>query len=317
MIGIPRMMLKLCTRKRASRKSDELKWNQSVSILEIVISKEICTLCRGPSDFWLALVACVWLFLFVQKAQRPLTVLDYVGTDALVPRPAEQDSPTHFAPPLQGPYRGSRRGTREIPSTMTNMVLVVYILLWMGAEMTSGTAFLRVDDSQPESIQSPAKVQFGNKPPDLSRILEDPGTVSTKPSLAPSSRPLSSSDTGGPCPFQFSILLPLISASAIMWAMRRNNRICCNEDTVVDDSIPSEIILSHRTETKQPDPKPDIELQSVVGTHRTRTSIGNDPVTGTSMLNQSDWTDEMSQQKDSSFSWMEETSAVDYRYMND
>lgn len=144
------------------------------------------------------------------------------------------------------------------------------------------------------------------------------GEISTaEPSPSPSTVPTLGSKQTRHLPLQFSILLPLLSASAIMWALHRHKQICCSGDSAADDSIPSEIVLGEKEGKKKSSPKPDIELQCVVGNHRSRTSMKYDPVMEASLLNQSDWTDENSQKKDSSFSWMEESSAANYEYMND
>lgn len=118
-------------------------------------------------------------------------------------------------------------------------------------------------------------------------------------------------------PFLFGFLLPLISASAVMWALHRNKQLCCSQDTVNDETIPSEIILeSNVTQKGGCTEKEDIELQSVVG-GRAGASLRNDPVVGSSLLNESDWTDENDEPKEGSFSWMENSSAAKYHYLND
>lgn len=116
---------------------------------------------------------------------------------------------------------------------------------------------------------------------------------------------------------RFGFLFPLISASAIMWALHRNKQLCCSQDTSNDETIPSEIIIDgkeakmevHTTKEAQ-------ELLSVVG-GRANASIRNDPVVGSSMLNESDWTEESDAPQDTSFSWMENSSAAKYQYLND
>jgi hypothetical protein len=114
-----------------------------------------------------------------------------------------------------------------------------------------------------------------------------------------------------PATASWAFLLPLVAMSFSMWVLKHGQR-CCSGDTVMDDSIPFEIVVERKEE-----PKPeDIELQQVVASKAENHMSGNDPVQGLSMLNCSDWTeDELS--KDNSFSWMENGSTVEYMNMKD
>jgi cell division protein FtsL len=118
-------------------------------------------------------------------------------------------------------------------------------------------------------------------------------------------------------PVHFAFIFPLLSASAIMWAMHRNKQLCCSRDTSIDESIPSEIMVEETaTKTQGRTAKEDIELQSVVG-GKSRASLKNDPVVESSLLNESDWTDENDEPQETSFSWMEKSSSAKYHYLND
>lgn len=193
-----------------------------------------------------------------------------------------------------------------------HFVWVIIVLQWIGNGYSSP-----LGPSDPKVV---AAVSHHAATTDgWSRTLNDFETQDPVLNTTPSNQTLAAENgTDGRPPLQFSFVFPLFSV-VIMWAIHKNKHMCCNDDTVVDDSIPSEIILdssgTERARIEKSPPKPDIELQSVVGNHRSRNSLRNEAVKGTSMLNQTSWSDETSQQKDSSFSWMEESS--NYRYMND
>ena len=120
-------------------------------------------------------------------------------------------------------------------------------------------------------------------------------------------------------PLKFSFLIPLISAGAIMWAMHRNKKLCCTDCTGIEEvGIPSEIVLddAHSSITKcQMRHKTilnDIELQSVDPKEPTTS-----PIAPPSTSQKADWIDDFSDQKDTSFSWMEVSSSAKYQYLND
>jgi hypothetical protein len=118
-----------------------------------------------------------------------------------------------------------------------------------------------------------------NEPPrawaeHYSRLLEESGA----PAAAPT--PASDFTSKHPSATSWAVLLPMIST--IMWAIRKHGTRCCGAD-ILDDTVPDEIVVQLE----------DIELQNVpLSLMRSATKDLDDPVTGLSMLNTSDWTDD-------------------------
>jgi hypothetical protein len=161
---------------------------------------------------------------------------------------------------------------------------------------------------------------YGN---DSKRLLHDATTsvtlapTSTPPSTLHSSPSTSAKHRSTSPPISsWAFLFPLLSVSGMIWAIRKHGLRCCSDESILGDTIPSEIVLERKRKPEDWKTPEDIELQHVVIKNKAENQTKNDPVSGLSMLNCSDWTeDDVS--KDNSFSWVEDGPIASYLYMED